>query len=219
MLPLDRNAINRVKDDYNVQSDSFYYTLNKFRNGFMEGNDARERIQWNGSIFIEIINDLLERGVPTKKNEGFIEQIKENLRFEYYPESGFAERQSGETVILDMGKWTPFRLKEDYDNFNVKIIAFQEAIDWIEELIKLADAELKSRRKKKPAGESGTSRTRTPFPATLKDYMRAINASLLEKVGIDSSVLPDYNFADAFEDRVPVSRVVKQMLADEGYYD
>ena len=52
---------------------------------------------------------------------------------------------------------------------------------------------------------------------TLDEYIRKIDRILQVKCGFGSPDLPDYNFAEAYENGESASTVAKQMLENEGF--
>ena len=52
---------------------------------------------------------------------------------------------------------------------------------------------------------------------TLDQYINKINIILEAKCGVGVADLPDYNFAEAYENGESASTVAKQMLENEGF--
>ena len=52
---------------------------------------------------------------------------------------------------------------------------------------------------------------------TIQQYINKINIILEAKCGLGVADLPDYNFAEAYEDGESASSVAKQMLENEGF--
>ena len=53
---------------------------------------------------------------------------------------------------------------------------------------------------------------------TIQQYINKINIILEAKCGVGVADLPDYNFAEAYENGESASTVAKQMLENEGFY-
>lgn len=51
-------------------------------------------------------------------------------------------------------------------------------------------------------------------PDTFRQFMARIDYALITRVGVSSLDLPDYAYRDAFDDEVPVSEVVADVLSE-----